>query len=130
MTLTRKQLEDLKNAITARRDALAAETREDVERAREESYGEVAGPVTDSADEAVADLLSDLGGAEVARDMSVLRELEAALARIDDGSYGRCASCGLEIEQARLRANPTATRCVACQRVHEKTYAVPGAPRL
>ena len=40
--------------------------------------------------------------------------IEAALRRVDDGSYGCCESCGQPIASGRLAARPTATRCVAC----------------
>ncbi len=39
----------------------------------------------------------------------------AALARIDDGSYGRCVDCGHEIPEPRLEARPATARCVPCQ---------------
>jgi RNA polymerase-binding transcription factor DksA len=42
------------------------------------------------------------------------RAISAALARIADGSYGTCVNCGAEIPQARLEAQPTAARCIAC----------------
>ncbi len=42
------------------------------------------------------------------------REVDAALLRLLDGSYGRCVSCGRDIPGERLRARPAATRCVAC----------------
>ena len=43
-----------------------------------------------------------------------LREVEAALARVDDGSYGRCELCGRQIGDARLEAMPAARRCIEC----------------
>ncbi len=43
-----------------------------------------------------------------------LAEVEAALARVDDGGYGRCERCGGEIAAARLEARPTARTCVTC----------------
>ena len=46
-----------------------------------------------------------------------------ALARINEGSYGFCESCGQEIPAARLQAEPTALRCVHCQELYEKTHA-------
>jgi RNA polymerase-binding transcription factor DksA len=43
-----------------------------------------------------------------------LRDLDAALARVGTGEYGRCASCGNAIAPERLAALPTATQCVTC----------------
>ncbi|HLE67401.1 MAG TPA: TraR/DksA C4-type zinc finger protein [Burkholderiales bacterium] len=130
MALTGEQIEELRHAIVARRESLLAEIREDVARARDESFGAIAGQVADTADEAVADLLSDLDNAEVSRDLNEVRDLEAAQSRLDEGSFGRCADCRLEIDFERLHANPAATRCVDCQRVHEKTFAHPGEPKF
>ena len=43
-----------------------------------------------------------------------LREVEAALGRIDDGTYGRCESCQGAIGRLRLRAIPEVRLCVGC----------------
>jgi DnaK suppressor protein len=43
-----------------------------------------------------------------------LAELDAASARVDEGTYGICAGCARPIPAARLRARPTATLCVTC----------------
>lgn len=43
-----------------------------------------------------------------------LQEVNTALERIDSGTYGKCATCGNEIEALRLGANPAATTCIAC----------------
>jgi RNA polymerase-binding protein DksA len=45
-----------------------------------------------------------------------LEQIDAALARIEDGSYGTCAVCGREIAPERLRAAPWATLCIDDQR--------------
>jgi RNA polymerase-binding transcription factor DksA len=45
-----------------------------------------------------------------------LEEVEAAMKRIEAGTYGRCVDCGGDIAEARLRALPTALRCIACER--------------
>jgi RNA polymerase-binding transcription factor DksA len=42
-------------------------------------------------------------------------EAMAALARVDNGSYGQCVDCGNEIPAPRLEARPITTRCVPCQ---------------
>ncbi|WP_408899386.1 TraR/DksA family transcriptional regulator [Nocardioides sp. R1-1] len=43
-----------------------------------------------------------------------LAEVDAALARLDAGTYGVCERCGEPIASARLEARPSARRCVAC----------------
>ena len=43
-----------------------------------------------------------------------LREIDAALARIEAGSYGRCERCGGTIDPERLEALPFATSCIGC----------------
>ncbi|MEO5851560.1 MAG: TraR/DksA C4-type zinc finger protein [Nocardioides sp.] len=43
-----------------------------------------------------------------------LEELDAALGRVDDGSYGTCERCGRLIGFARLQARPRARRCITC----------------
>ena len=44
----------------------------------------------------------------------LLDEVEAALARLDDGTYGTCAGCGAAIDDARLSRDPTVRTCAAC----------------
>jgi RNA polymerase-binding transcription factor DksA len=130
MALTPEQRSELGRLIDERHGKLMAEVREEVGRSREETFGTVAGPVTDTGDEAVADLLSDLDTAEVSRDLQELRELQAAQARLANGTYGTCVACGREIEFERLIALPAAVRCLACQELHERTYAHPSEPKL
>jgi DnaK suppressor protein len=43
-----------------------------------------------------------------------LAQVDAALARVADGSYGTCTVCGHPIPPERLEVRPTATTCVAC----------------
>jgi DnaK suppressor protein len=60
----------------------------------------------------------DLSLTQNARELLDLAQL--ALGRIDDGSYGICASCGKPIGKARLQAFPRATLCVACKQREER----------
>lgn len=48
-----------------------------------------------------------------------LHEVEKALQRVADGTYGRCDRCGEEIDFARLKAVPQAALCMTCQRQAE-----------
>lgn len=46
-----------------------------------------------------------------------LKLVEAALDRLDDGTFGRCLRCGEEIAAERLEALPWAAHCIACQKL-------------
>src|SRR5207244_1416056 len=71
----------------------------------EDGFGEGAGMVVDR----------DRDQALHAHAMAALVDIEAALGRVESGSYGRCASCGEQIPSARLEAMPAATVCVTCK---------------
>jgi RNA polymerase-binding transcription factor len=47
---------------------------------------------------------------------SEIDRIELALARLDEGVFGLCETCGNDIEEARLRAVPYATQCLGCAR--------------
>lgn len=49
----------------------------------------------------------------------LLKRIEFALRRIDDGSYGDCLDCGEPIADARLQAQPWASLCIECQSARE-----------
>jgi DnaK suppressor protein len=122
MALTQQQTQTLHTAIEQRRKALLAELREDVERVQRDRHEDLAGAAPDAGDESVATLIADLDQADLGRDLSELRAIEAARTRLSDGSYGICADCGGDIGYERLKANPSALRCIACQTLHEKLY--------
>jgi len=50
----------------------------------------------------------------------VLAEIEGALRRIDEGTYGTCVNCGKPIAEERLAAIPWATHCIDCKRLEER----------
>jgi len=122
MALTAKQVQELKAVVERRRAALVREVGRDLDRVREDGLDNVVGAVPDPGDESVQSLIQDLDQAEASRDLSELRTLDAARARMDDGSYGPCSSCGQDIGFERLRANPGAERCIQCQTQFEKTH--------
>jgi DnaK suppressor protein len=52
-------------------------------------------------------------------DTELLREIEGALGRLRDGSYGTCQDCGMPVSRKRLEAVPWARYCVSCQERHQ-----------
>jgi DnaK suppressor protein len=51
-----------------------------------------------------------------------LNQIEAAIQRIEDGSYGRCQTCGLKISESRLKAIPYAALCIHCALQQEEGH--------
>jgi RNA polymerase-binding transcription factor DksA len=66
-----------------------------------------------------AEALERLGDAERLE----LKRIDAALARMDQGTYGVCVDCGEAIELRRLRALPHAVRCQGCEETKEQVQA-------
>jgi RNA polymerase-binding protein DksA len=110
---------------------LRAELEGEVEHLKEEirdAEQEIAGLFRDGSDGAGNDQ-ADVGSttleryhelslANNARDM--LNQIEFALTRIDDGTYGVCENCGNAIGKGRLQAFPRATLCVSCKERQER----------
>jgi DnaK suppressor protein len=72
---------------------------------------EHSGDSAEQAQERENDEVVDAIGNETAQS---IRGIQAALERIEAGTYGLCDSCGEEIGEARLKVVPEATRCVNC----------------
>jgi RNA polymerase-binding protein DksA len=110
---------------------LRAELEGEVEHLKEEirdAEQEIAGLFRDGSDGAGNDQ-ADVGSttleryhelslANNARDM--LNQIEFALTRLDDGTYGVCENCGNAIGKGRLQAFPRATLCVSCKEREER----------
>lgn len=109
------------------RDALLEE-RQRVEHALATLRDEHPGSLDDEVEEVSAtagDHLAETASATLGREIDytlgdnaeqVLSEIDAALQRIDDRTYGICFNCGKEIPRERLEANPWASLCIDCKR--------------
>jgi RNA polymerase-binding protein DksA len=129
-SLNAEQSTTMRARLRERASQLRAEIRSTLERSADETHVRIAEQVRDNEDDSFSNLIVDLNLAEIDRDAGELRRIDTALARINEGSYGQYESCGQEIPQARLQAEPTALRCVRCQELFEKTHAVGATPRL
>lgn len=128
--LTKDQLEQIRTRLLARQRVLVGEVKEKREQAAAQAGDEAMGVVGDAGDESVLRMNTDLDIQEAGRDAEELDGIESALRRMDDDTYGTCDECGQEIGFRRLEVQPTATRCIADQEKHEKTYAHRATPTL
>jgi YteA family regulatory protein len=112
------------------REALLEERRR-VEAALQNLHDENSGTLSEDAGEETAydNHLADTATETYDRELDytleensehVLSEIDTALKRIDNGTYGTCTNCGKQIPEERLEALPWATLCIDCQREQER----------
>ena len=111
---TQTHLKSLRDLLTYRQVELRAEIHA-AEQKRQADATEGFQGVADRKDEAARGQLSALSGREEELDRREMSEVEAALRRLDSGTYGDCAGCGEPIPLQRLQVLPAALRCAACQ---------------
>ena len=120
--LQNKQLDSLQAAMRTRQTQLREEIRQALIKSDSEHYLQIADSVRELEDESFADLIVDVGLAEIDRDLDELRAIDAALLRVADGSYGVCEACDRPIDVKRLNLTPQALRCIDCQTIFERTH--------
>ena len=54
------------------------------------------------------------------RERKLIKKMNEALVRIDEGTFGRCEVCGKEISEKRLMARPVTTLCIDCKKAQEE----------
>jgi DnaK suppressor protein len=102
---TRRTLEAEREELTAQLDELTAAPRDPMASV---SFGKRVGEGTAQAVERIAQV-------DAARNLAAKRrDVERALEKLDEGTYGVCDRCGGAIAPERLAAVPWAVRCVAC----------------
>jgi DnaK suppressor protein len=105
------QLRDLRRSTAERRSALRRDFDRIVEASQSVSTDDEHDPEGSTIAFERAQVAALLDQAE-----RQLAELDAAVARVDAGGYGRCESCGGAIAAERLLVRPAATRCITCAR--------------
>jgi DnaK suppressor protein len=121
MSMSHDDLQSLRDALTARAKVLRGEISGKLGEAASDAGGMNTGG--DFGDQSFASSESSLDLAEAGRDIAELQGIGAALAAINEGTYGYCVRCGDEIPLERLRAQPLALRCVSCQQRSERERA-------
>ena len=111
------------DALRQRLQARATELRGEIRDVDAEDTGAQLHAPQDNADQGERLRNQAVRDAEKARDAQELKDVANALQRMDDGRYGECIDCGLQIDVRRLLAQPAAARCLACQDRFERSGA-------
>src|SRR5689334_23992180 len=113
--MTKAELNKYKNILEAKRAELEAFVRNREGIAIEKS--------PDALDEVQHAAERELAIRNLDRESNLLRNVRAALRRMDDGSYGVCLHCEEDINPKRLNAVPWAPFCIQCQEQYDKNRA-------
>ena len=120
----RSRLDEERSRLTGLRDGFVADGL--TSESEDESLGELS-----SVNQHQADVGTETFNRE--RDLSILERVQAelsdvehALRRLDDGTYGTCEACGRPIDDNRLEAMPAARFCLQDQATAEREVRLPG----
>ncbi|MGB7922186.1 MAG: TraR/DksA family transcriptional regulator [Pyrinomonadaceae bacterium] len=86
--------------------------------------------VKDSLDMSMLDVNQEIALRMGERESQMVADIDQALMRIDEGTYGICATCGKPIDERRLEAMPTARYDAACQAAIEASQGMDDIPTL
>lgn len=118
MPLSQEQLDQIVPQIRSRLTVLEEEIARKLGESAE-NFSSIGGP-GDAGDLGSMLTETEVDLSEARRDVDEWRALRASLRRIDEGTYGVCTECGVEIPFERLAAAPLAHRCIDCQAIAEK----------
>ena len=110
--MTKSELNKFRQVLEAKQAELA-----DILRKRDEIAIEKS---ADAIDEVTRAAERELAIRNLDRESNLLRNIRAALRRIDDGSFGICAHCEEDISPKRLAAVPWAPFCIKCQEAADR----------
>lgn len=110
-------LKKMKDVLVTRRKALRMALAGDfslLNQLHQEASGDSVDFALDSANDEISSQLAEVESRELA-------QIEVALQKFEDGTYGKCSNCNSNIPLARIEALPYATSCIDCQRQMEES---------
>jgi DnaK suppressor protein len=118
-----KEREPFKKLLLKRKRMLTGDVThmkdETLSKSRQDASGDISAMPLHMADIGSENYEQEFRIGLVENEEEELREIEAALERIEDGTYGTCEGCGKSVAKTRLKAIPFARLCISCQREEE-----------
>ena len=123
MALNKDQTKQLRQLLITERAKLAEEIKSiahDASTSPRDASGDLSAYTIHMADMAADTYERELSMNIVSSEQEILYQIDDALKRLDDGSFGVCQQCTQPITMSRLKAVPYASLCIDCQRVKEQ----------
>ncbi len=122
--LNKKELTEYKKMITKRKneilDAIERISEDTLKKSQKDASGDISGYTFHMADVATDNYDREFSLGLASNDRQSLYELDDALKRIEEGTFGVCEECKSVLTKARLKALPYARLCLNCQQKREK----------
>ena len=122
--LVKKELLDFKKLLLKKKEEVNAEIKhiseDTLKKSQKDASGDISGYTYHMADVATDNYDREFSLGLASKDRKSLYELEDALKRIEDGTFGVCLDCGNLIAKTRLKVVPQARLCIKCQEKREK----------
>lgn len=119
-----ERLHSLKKILLAKRENILQEAKEELARHISGENRQLVDTALDDGDWAVVDTSEDLNLMRLTMHRKTLLEIDEALRKIAEGTYGICEECGDEISEKRLRILPSASLCINCKEDKERFEAI------
>ena len=123
MALSKDQLKQFRQLLITERAKLANEIKNiahDASTSPREASGDLSAYTVHMADMAADTYERELSMNIVSSEQEILYQIDDALKRLDDGSFGVCQQCSQPVAMSRLKAVPYASLCINCQRSKEQ----------
>ncbi|MDD5255613.1 MAG: TraR/DksA family transcriptional regulator [Candidatus Omnitrophica bacterium] len=121
---TKKDLKEFKKIILSRKEELVDDIKhisdDTLKKSQKDAAGDISGYTYHMADVATDTYDREFSLGLASNERQVLYELEDALKKVEDGTFGICESCKCLITKTRLKVVPQARLCVKCQEKKEK----------
>ncbi len=131
MNLTKDQLKQFRQVLVEERTKFANEIKSiahDASKSPRDASGDLSSYTVHMADMSSDTYERELAMNIASTEQAVLYQIDEALKRMDEGTYGVCQSCSRPITLSRLKAVPYTSLCIDCQRDKEqKTKGRPAA---
>jgi len=121
---TKKDLKEFKKIVLKKKEEILDELKhisdDTLRKSQKEASGDISGYTYHMADVATDNYDREFSLGLASDERKFIYELDDALKRIEDGSFGICNECKSSITKIRLKAVPSARLCIKCQQKREK----------
>ena len=123
---SKDRLLDLKKALISKKMNILKEVKEEISKYVSGDNKQLVDTANDEGDWAQVDISEDLSLQRLAAHRKLMYNIDEAVRKIEEGTYGICEDCGNEISEKRLLILPAATLCVDCQENREQAELLGG----